>query len=103
MQPASYGPFPYVPINRRKPWKWPNGARLALWVIPNLEFFHLGTPLHDYAAALKSTTETVYDTRNPSPPPIETTSATEGEGESWPVIWLVVTVVGIAIAVYLLL
>ena len=22
-----------------------NGARLALWVIPNLEFFHLGTPL----------------------------------------------------------
>ena len=45
MQPASYGPFPYVPINRRKPWKWPNGARLALWVIPNLEFFHLDTPL----------------------------------------------------------
>jgi peptidoglycan/xylan/chitin deacetylase (PgdA/CDA1 family) len=45
MQPASYGPFPYVPINRRKPWQWPNGARLALWVIPNLEFFHLGTPL----------------------------------------------------------
>lgn len=45
MQPSSYGPFAYVPINRRKPWKWPNGARLALWVIPNLEFFHLGTPL----------------------------------------------------------
>ena len=31
MQTASYGPFAYVPINRRKPWKWPNGARLALW------------------------------------------------------------------------
>jgi len=45
MQPASYGPFPYVPINRRPAWKWPNGARLALWVIPNLEFFHLTTPL----------------------------------------------------------
>ncbi len=45
MQPASYGPFPYVPINRRPAWKWPNGARLALWVIPNLEFFHLNTPL----------------------------------------------------------
>ncbi len=52
--------------------------------------------------ALKSTTETVYDTRNPSPPPIDTTSASEGEGEGWPVIWLVVTVVGIAIAAYLL-
>lgn len=45
MKPASYGPFPYVPINRRPEWKWPNGARLALWVIPNLEFFHLTTPL----------------------------------------------------------
>ncbi len=52
--------------------------------------------------ALKSTTETVYDTRNPSPAPIDTTSASEGEGEGWPVIWLVVTVVGIAITVYLL-
>ena len=31
--------------------------------------------------ALKSTTETVYDTSNPSPPPIDTTSAQEGEGE----------------------
>ncbi len=52
--------------------------------------------------ALKSTTETVYDTRNPSPAPIDTTSATEGEGEGWPIIWLVVTVAGIALAVYLL-
>jgi peptidoglycan/xylan/chitin deacetylase (PgdA/CDA1 family) len=45
MQPASYGPFAYSPISRRAPWKWPNGARLALWVIPNLEFFHLNTAL----------------------------------------------------------
>jgi peptidoglycan/xylan/chitin deacetylase (PgdA/CDA1 family) len=40
-----YGPFPYVPINRRSKWKWPNGAQLAVWVIPNLEFFSLKTPL----------------------------------------------------------
>jgi peptidoglycan/xylan/chitin deacetylase (PgdA/CDA1 family) len=45
MQPDDYGPFPYVPINRRPKWKWPNGARVALWVAPNLEFFPLKAPL----------------------------------------------------------
>ena len=58
MQPGDYGPFPYVPINRRPKWHWPNGARLAVWVIPNLEFFSLNTPLaghpferaHEYKA-----------------------------------------------------
>lgn len=45
MQPSDYGPFPYSPINRRTPWHWPNGAQLAIWVIPNLEFFSLKTPL----------------------------------------------------------
>ena len=58
MKPAEYGPFPYVPINRRAQWKWPNGAQLAVWVIPNVEFFPLTAPLaghpfekaHDYQA-----------------------------------------------------
>ncbi len=50
--------------------------------------------------ALKTTTETVYDTKNPSPPPIDTTSAREGEGEGWPVVWLVVTVIGVILAIY---
>jgi peptidoglycan/xylan/chitin deacetylase (PgdA/CDA1 family) len=45
MQPADYGPFPYSPINRRAKWNWPNGSQLAVWVIPNLEFFALNTPL----------------------------------------------------------
>jgi peptidoglycan/xylan/chitin deacetylase (PgdA/CDA1 family) len=45
MQPSDYGPFPYVPINRRPKWKWPNGARVALWIAPNLEFFPLTRPL----------------------------------------------------------
>ena len=45
MQPRRYGPFPYQPIGRRKAWNWPNGARLALWVIPNLEIFHLDVPM----------------------------------------------------------
>ena len=58
------------------------------------------TPLNP---ALKSGTETIYPTTESSPAPIDTTSATENEGEGWPVIWLVVTVVGIALAVYFLL
>ncbi len=40
MQPTRSGPFPYVPINRRPTITWPNGARLALWVIPNVETAH---------------------------------------------------------------
>lgn len=52
--------------------------------------------------ALKSTTETVYDTKHPSPPPIDTTSANEGEGEGWPIVWLIVTVLGVAFALYLM-
>lgn len=57
------------------------------------------TPLNP---ALKSTMETVYDTTNPSPPPIDTTSANEGEGEGWPIVWLIVTVAGVALAIYLM-
>jgi allantoinase len=41
MQPQDHGPFPYSAINRRRKWKWPNGAQLALWVLPNLEWFSL--------------------------------------------------------------
>jgi peptidoglycan/xylan/chitin deacetylase (PgdA/CDA1 family) len=41
MKPRTYGPFPYSPIIRRPKLAWPNGAQLALWVIPNIEFFAL--------------------------------------------------------------
>jgi len=53
--------------------------------------------------ALKSTTETVFDATHRSPPPIATTSASENEGEGWPVVWLVVTVVGVILAIYFIL
>ncbi|HEY8580344.1 MAG TPA: polysaccharide deacetylase family protein [Beijerinckiaceae bacterium] len=33
--------FPYTAIVDRPPVKWPNGARVALWVVPNIEHFHL--------------------------------------------------------------
>ena len=41
MKPGAYGPFPYSPIIRRPRLEWPDAARVALWVIPNIEFFSL--------------------------------------------------------------
>ena len=41
MKPRRYGPFPYSPIIRRPEFSWPNGARIAVWIIPNIEFFAL--------------------------------------------------------------
>lgn len=41
MDSRRYGPFRNVPIDRRPKLEWPNGARIALWVNPNIEFFRL--------------------------------------------------------------
>ncbi len=41
MQPRRSGPFKYWPITRRPPFALPDGARVALWVNPNIEFFAL--------------------------------------------------------------
>src|SRR4051794_24942381 len=41
MRPAPYGPFKFSMINQRPPLQWPNGARVAVWVITNIEFFAL--------------------------------------------------------------
>ena len=53
--------------------------------------------------ALKSEKETVYETKESSPAPIDTTSAKEGQGEGWPIIWLLVTAAGVLLALYFLL
>ena len=53
--------------------------------------------------ALKSATETSHHTGASSPAPVDTTSAREGEGEGWSWIWLVVTLGGIALAIYFIL
>lgn len=57
------------------------------------------TPLNP---ALKSRTETVYDTKSTTPAPIDTASAKEGEGEGWPWIWLVIMIVCVGITLYLI-
>jgi allantoinase len=41
MDSNSSVPFPYVPIRKRPKIAWPNNAKLALWVIPNIESFSL--------------------------------------------------------------
>lgn len=38
-KPLEHGRFDYVPITERPKLRWPNGARIALWVIPNIEHF----------------------------------------------------------------
>lgn len=45
MKPSSYGPFEYSAIIDRPKLALPNGARVALWVGPNIEYFHLDQPL----------------------------------------------------------
>ena len=45
MEPRSYGPFKYSAVNRRPKITWPNDARAALWVAPNIEYFALDESL----------------------------------------------------------
>ena len=53
MKPSAYGPFPYSPIIRRPRLTWPDGARVALWVIPNIEYFSLEERPGGYGGAGK--------------------------------------------------
>jgi allantoinase len=50
MTASKYGPFAYSAIIDRPALRWPNGARIALWVAPNIEYFHLDLPLQGVAA-----------------------------------------------------
>ncbi len=49
MKPRSYGPFPYSPIIDRPRLEWPDGAHVALWIIPNIEYFSLEEKPGGYA------------------------------------------------------
>jgi len=53
MKPRSYGPFPYSPIIDRPPLNWPKGAHVALWVIPNIEYFSMMERPGGYGANAK--------------------------------------------------
>jgi peptidoglycan/xylan/chitin deacetylase (PgdA/CDA1 family) len=36
--------FDYSPISRRPPLRFPNGERVAVWIVPNIEHYHYGKP-----------------------------------------------------------
>jgi hypothetical protein len=55
MEPRDYGPFPYTPINARPKLEWPDGARVAVWVIPNIEFFPLTRGIAGHPEQLQAT------------------------------------------------
>lgn len=47
MKPRAYAPYPYQPIIDRPKLVWPDGARIAFWVVPNIEFFALDERMAD--------------------------------------------------------
>jgi allantoinase len=50
--------YPYWPIVEREPIRWPNGARVAFWVIPNIEHFRFDQP--GYEAGRNTRVPDVY-------------------------------------------
>ena len=52
--PQQHDRFPYSAIVDRKPLRWPNGARVALWVIPNIEHFLFDRPSTSITAVTTS-------------------------------------------------
>ena len=59
--PTEHDRFEYSAIIDRKPLKWPNGARVAVWVIPNIEHFLFDRPSTSITAV---TTRLVPDVLN---------------------------------------
>lgn len=53
--------FPYQAIVDRPPIAWPNGARVAVWVVPNIEHFHL--ELTNPAPDVRNTSRRDYGNR----------------------------------------
>ena len=45
------GLYDYVPYRGRKPFEWPGGKKVAVWVSPNLEYYELDPPLNPHRKA----------------------------------------------------
>jgi peptidoglycan/xylan/chitin deacetylase (PgdA/CDA1 family) len=59
--PAGEPPFfSYSPITERPPIRWPGGARVALWVVPNVEFYEFEPPVNPHRPAWRR----IPDVRN---------------------------------------
>ncbi|WXH27181.1 hypothetical protein WA016_01092 [Myxococcus stipitatus] len=59
--PQEHDRFPYSPIVDRPPLHLPNGARVAVWVIPNVEHFYFDRPS---SSLIPSTTSLAPDVLN---------------------------------------
>jgi hypothetical protein len=59
--PREHDRFPYSAIVDRKPLRWPKGARVTVWVIPNIEHFLFDRPSTSLTSA---TTSLVPDVLN---------------------------------------
>jgi allantoinase len=46
-----FEPFAYSPITERPPIRWPGDARVALWVVPNVEFYEFEPQRNAYKPA----------------------------------------------------
>src|SRR5262249_13575263 len=42
--------YDYLPIIKRKNIIWPNDGRIALWVAPNIEYFHFDMPIRGWGS-----------------------------------------------------
>jgi len=62
MKPQRTGPFPYLPIGNRPKLVWPKNARVALWVIPNIEVFALNERMPSGSGKIPEVP--VYSTRD---------------------------------------
>ncbi len=47
-QNAELALYDYAPYEGRPKLSWPNGARLAFWVAPNIEFYELDPPANPH-------------------------------------------------------
>jgi hypothetical protein len=52
--------------------------------------------------AMRQRREERYDTEHSTPPPVESASVQREEGKGWPTAWLIVTIIGVLIAIYLI-
>ena len=48
---ADPGLYDYVPYRGRKPFAWPGGKKVAVWVSPNLEYYEIDPPLNPHRKA----------------------------------------------------
>ena len=51
-QNAELDLYDYSAYEGRPKIEWPNGARLAFWVAPNIEFYELDPPTNPYPQTL---------------------------------------------------